>query len=279
MEQIIPRRILIPALLGLIFTMAALFLAQYFLPQEYSAQTQLLVVRNKLLVSSSANVESAEEISYDLTKAIQTNLFLEHVIDSQRIDLTELMVLEDSKRRKIWKRKVETEAVTNTSFLNVKAYDENPDRAEDIINAIVYVLQERGSEFYGADKTVSLQVVDAVLVSHKPVRPNMVLIGFIAGCAGLMIGLGIVFLRVSIQTSDETGEWLAEVIRSEIEDERPEYSTGHFEAMSTGHDDYQVLHVENYHLYIDAKHVQHRQDFEEDLEDGIVRHLHDHNFK
>ncbi len=100
---------------------------------------------------------------------------------------------EENKRRKEWARTVETRVRTNTGILEIIVYHESKYTASELANAIAYVLTLQGHEYVGTEN-VEIKIVDNVLVSKYPVKPNVLLNGIIGLLAGFIISISFVLL-------------------------------------------------------------------------------------
>ncbi len=159
-------------------------LISIFLPQEYSATTELLVIpKVSLGVDPYTAVKSGERINDTLSQVIRTTSFFDQVMQASgfKIDQTPFQTNEIQKRKR-WERTVSPTVLSGTSLLSITAFHTDPKQAEAIAGAVAYVLQTQGAQYTGSD--VDIKIVDTPVVSRFPVRPNYILnvvFGLLAG--------------------------------------------------------------------------------------------------
>ncbi len=182
-------------LVALICGAVAGSISRFAFPQEYSSEMQILVIQKYTLTDSYTASKSAEKISSNLAEVVKTSTFLESVIASKDVDLTDLLLMDEADRRDAWADTLDTAVISNASILKIIAYDENPQHAEQIAEAVAAVLLEKGSEYHGAPDTITLKVVDTALTSTYPTRPNVLLNGAAAAVFGAVCAAVVLFLR------------------------------------------------------------------------------------
>ncbi len=183
---------------GLVFALLTVGLLLIVADQEYSSETQLLVVQKYTLTDSYTASKSAEKISRNLAEVVHTSTFFDEVVASKEVDLSDILLLSEKKKRKKWSETVETEIVSRTSMLRIRAYDADPARAEAIVSAVTDTLLKNSGEYHGAADTVELRIVDTALTSDRPTRPNFIVNGIAAALLGAILGFLVFLLRPSV---------------------------------------------------------------------------------
>jgi len=163
-------------------------------PLKYSASTSLLVIqKGDLNLDIYTASRAAEKMAENLSQVVYTSSFFYKVMDAG-FDISESMFsTEENKRRKEWVRAIDTRVRTNTGILEIVVYHQNKYTAAELANAIAYVLTLQGHEYVGTEN-MEIKIVDNVLVSKYPVRPNVLLNGIIGLLAGFIISITFVLL-------------------------------------------------------------------------------------
>lgn len=187
-------KILVSILFAGVITAGIVVGALYvFATPQYSSRIQLLIVQRYTLTDSYTAAKSAERVATNLTEVVGTSTFFDRVVQTQWADLSELEALSEEEKRKEWKKKLEAQALTGSSVLQLTAYDEDPEEAERLAQAAATVLLEDGANYHGAPDTVSLRVVDYALTSEKPVKPGYVNSGIMGFIFGIVLAIIAVF--------------------------------------------------------------------------------------
>lgn len=234
---------------------------RFAMPQEYSSQMQILVIQKYTLTDSYTASKSAEKVSQNLGEVVKTSSFLEDVVASKKVDLQDLLKLNESDRRDEWEKTLDTEVVPNASILKITAYDVNPSHAEQIVNAVSDVLIEKGSDYHGAPDTISLKVVDTALTSTYPTRPNILLNGSAAAVFGGLCAAVVLFLMTP-KSAKQHGNGFAQGaqrVNHTVVTQQPGKPVHTQQPAMPEEQKYAVLHVANFQNHLpSAKH--HDQD-------------------
>ncbi len=171
----------------------AVALITIFLPKQYNAQSQILIIaRGSSGVDPYTQAKSAETVGENLTQIINTTDFYDKVINSsETFNKDRWKNLTDRKRRKQWQKDVRASVVYGTGLLNINTYASSKEEAVKLSKTIANSVAVYGWEYVGGN--VVLKVVTQPLEPRFTARPNFVLnvsIGFIFG--GLLAILWLV---------------------------------------------------------------------------------------
>jgi len=168
---------------GLVFA-CALAIVTLFLPKQYSAETEVLIIsRSKTGTDAYTQAKSAERIGENLTRIIKTTDFYNKVIKSSyNFNKTDWTNLDERKRRKKWNKDIQSSVMYGTGIMKIEAFADSKTDAVTLVNALSSTVASHGWEYVGGD--VVIKMVTKPLEPRFPSRPNFVvniLLGFIIG--------------------------------------------------------------------------------------------------
>lgn len=174
-------------------------------PQQYSSQAKLLIIQKQSpSLDAYLAAKAAEKIGNLFGEVIYSSSFFDQVWQAG-FDIGTNWGNSDRERRKLWRSRVQISMVPQTSLLAVTAYAIDRNRAEQIAQAVVYVLTQHGDEYHGGGDSVVIKLVDKPITSRYPVRPNLLLNAVLAAIIGFVAS--IIFVSYSIdKKSDELSD-------------------------------------------------------------------------
>ncbi len=183
------KRIAMFAVLSALFAAAVSFA----FPLRYSSSMRLLIIQRQLSSSDPYTaIKASERIADNLAQILYTTSFYDKVM-AAKFNIDEGVFGEDEiKKRRRWQDTISTQVVRGSGMLDVTIYHVDPNQAEQISQAVAFVLTTEGSKYIGGGD-LEVTLVDDPLVSKWPVRPNIpanalagLVLGGIAG-AGYVI--------------------------------------------------------------------------------------------
>lgn len=175
------------------FVLASLLLSLIH-PLEYSASNRLLVIQpTNIALDAYSATKSVERIGEKLSEVVYTTSFYDKVMNSNFDINTEYFKKDERKKRKQWRKMVETQVVRGSGMIKLNIYHTNKAQAAQILNAITHVFHTSGWEYVGS-MNIQITEVDSLLISKWPVRPNFI----INGILGLIIGLIVSLIYVTL---------------------------------------------------------------------------------
>jgi len=164
-------------------------------PLKYRASVELLIIqKQEQAIDPYVASRAAERLSKNLSQVIYTTSFFDKVMNAGFAIENNFSSLE-SKKRKEWKKMIDTQVVLETGMLKISVYHKDKNQAAQIAQAIAYVLTTQGDEYHGAGKNVAIKTVDAVLTSRYPVKPNLPVNLVSSLVLGVLAGSGFIILR------------------------------------------------------------------------------------
>ncbi|MBL7022107.1 hypothetical protein ISR92_02200 [Patescibacteria group bacterium] len=182
-----------------------------FMPQQYRAQTKLLIIQHQSLsLDAYLAAKSAEKVGKVLSEVVYSSSFFDEVWQAGfniGTDWGETA----KERRKMWAKRVDLNQIPQTSLIQVNTYHTDRVSVEKLVQAMIYVLVERGSQYHGGGDQLEIKLVDEPIVSNYPVRPNLLLNALAALLIGLVISFVYVYLKPGKHKSTEnqmSGEYV-----------------------------------------------------------------------
>jgi capsular polysaccharide biosynthesis protein len=166
-----------------------------FMPQQYRAQTKLLIIQHQSLsLDAYLAAKSAEKVSKVLSEVVHSSSFFDEIWQAG-FNIGSDWGQTDKQRRKLWEKRVDLNSISQTSLIEVNTYHTDRASAEQLAQAMIYVLVEKGAQYHGGGDQVEIKLIDKPIVSNYPVRPNLVQNAISALLIGLVISFMYVYLK------------------------------------------------------------------------------------
>lgn len=163
-------------------------------PLRYSSTVRLLIIQDLGSIDAYTASRSVERLAENLGTIIYTTTFFDQVM-SAGFDIDKsIFPDQEYRRRKAWSKMVFTTVARGTGLLTISVYHPNVAQAQQIVNAIAYVLTQQASS-YLSGATVEIRVVDAPLNSRWPAKPNIPANAFSGLVLGGLAGVGYVLIQ------------------------------------------------------------------------------------
>lgn len=165
-------------------------------PLEYSATTKIAITQELGNVDSYTAGRSAERVADDLAQAMYYSVFFNDIVD--RYPGIDENYFGDTvrKQRQKWGKAVSASVSRGNGTLTIRTYHPNSEQAELLATAIAEYLETDGWRYASGTGSISnMRVVDEVLTSRFPVRPNIPLNVFSGFVIGALFGVGLVLIQ------------------------------------------------------------------------------------
>lgn len=181
---------LIITLVFLIFALAAT-LAR---PLKYRSSCRLLVMQDYSAQSEpDAASKSAQYLSNIFSEVVYSSSFFNEVISSDYNIDKNYFNKNDEKRQKQWSKMISAKAISDTGIIDIDIYHTNKEQADQISQAISYILKTKHYLYHGGGDKVSVMIIDNPITSNWPVRPNIIVNLVLAFIFGLCAGIGFLY--------------------------------------------------------------------------------------
>lgn len=168
-------------------------------PFKYRAMTQLLIIQKQTNnLDAYTATKSAEKIGKNLSTIVYTSSFYTDVINSAP-EIRAHFPTQERERRKEWQKNIDAYVIPETGILSVAVYAEDKEFGARLARTIANTIVHKGSDYHGGGAGVEIKIVDDVVLSTYPVRPNIPLHGVLALMLGTIAGISYVILRASAQ--------------------------------------------------------------------------------
>lgn len=168
-----------------------------FLTPIYQASTQILVnqEKNEATAFTAQDIQTNVQLINTYNVIMKSNAILDIVKENLK--------LEES--TSVLTNKMTISSEQNSQVITLTVQDEDPFRAEDIANMTAEVFQQ---EIVGLMNVDNVNILAAANVGDNPspVKPSPTLNMAIAAVVGLMLGVGIAFLREYLDTTVKSNQ-------------------------------------------------------------------------
>lgn len=163
-------------------------------PLKYESSTKLLIVQEyNAEVDPYAASRSTQYLSNLLAQVIQSTSFFEEVM-ATGFNIEDDFGSNPGKRIKNWNKTVKANAISDSGIIIVNVYHEDVNQADQIAQAVSYVMKAKNSLYHGWGNRVSVRTIERPINSQWPVKPN-ILFNFVFSIAfGLIVGAGFIYL-------------------------------------------------------------------------------------
>ena len=212
---VLRQHILALLLTTVLAALAGFLVSSFVLTPQYQASALMIVNTRQ---DTSANVTSdqltsASRLVSTYSIIVKSDTVLNQVIANLGLNMTYETLAS----------KVEVSAVDETQVMEITVTDPNPDGARQVCEQITQVAPDA---ILTAVEAGSVKVISAASVDPDPVSPNIPRNTAIAGVLGLVVCVGILFLRVlldnKIKTEDDVTKHLGLTVIGVI----PNYENG-----------------------------------------------------
>ena len=172
----------------------------------YEASTTIMIGEEKgenaLDEPLLSEVDGLQELTLVMAKALDSRRMAEVTI--RRLDL--------QTSAGAFVENLSAEQVADTPFIKITYKDDSPREAKLIVETISDMFPEQFSDVkLGTTGSITAKIWEPAVVSADPVSPNPVRYGFVALVLGLLLGVGLAFLREYLDDSWRSSEEVEQV--------------------------------------------------------------------
>jgi capsular polysaccharide biosynthesis protein len=184
--EILRKKFLVILLAVITCGVAAFSISAYVIKPQYTATASLYVYSNTNHTENSittSELTASQELVNTYIVVLKSDTVLDQVIEYLNIDLSS----EDIRKN------MSASSIDGTEAFSIGINDINPERAQQIVNAIVDIAPE---EIVRVVKAGGVEVIDYAKEPTEPSSPNKLLYTVVGALLGLIIPFGYFFVRV-----------------------------------------------------------------------------------
>ena len=198
--SIILSKIVIIVLVGIIFGLAALIGSKLLIKPTYQSTTSLYVLnRQSQGTTTYSDLQSSTQLTQDYVVLVTSRSVTEKVISELKLDLTNEELV----------KMINVNTPTNTRVLEITVSSHDQNEAKEIADKVAEVSADSIGEIMQTEKVTR---IDAAQLPEKPVSPNVIKNGIIAGLLGIIIAMAVVIVKFimndRINTSEDIEKYL-----------------------------------------------------------------------
>jgi capsular polysaccharide biosynthesis protein len=197
------KRLWVVILVTLIFVGATVGFSLWQTP-VYGASVKILVgqeAEGDQSANLSSSVEGLEQLTQTMVEAIDSRPVAEEAIRQLGLQMTPEELSSN----------LTIEQIEATQFIRLYYQDQDPQRAQMVVNTLADVSSERIAQASASANDITATVWEYATVPGAPVSPDPVRNGLVALGLGLMLGLGLAFLLEYLDDSWRSPEEVAQV--------------------------------------------------------------------
>ncbi|MEW6407988.1 MAG: Wzz/FepE/Etk N-terminal domain-containing protein [Patescibacteria group bacterium] len=196
-----------------VFTTVFSFGASLIQTPKYKASVKVLIIQKQAnRMDAYTASRSAQAIGEVLSKVVYTSSFFDQVMQTGFKIEKEQFSKDIEKREKEWKEMISASVIDEAGTVQINVFHFNQKQAEQIAYAITYVMVTNGSQYHGGGEQIEIKMIDAPIVSKKPVKPDILqntIAGFILG---FLVSASVIILLAS-KTERKKGK---EIVQGKI---------------------------------------------------------------
>lgn len=198
--SVILSKIVVIILVGVIFGLAALIGSKLLIKPTYESTTSLYVLnRQSQGTTTYSDLQSSTQLTQDYVVLVTSRSVTEKVISELKLNLTNEQLV----------KMIDVNTPTNTRVLEITVSSHDQKQAKEIADKVAEVSADSIGEIMQTEKVTR---IDAAQLPEKPVSPNVMKNGIIAGLLGVIIAMAVVIIRFimndRINTSEDVEKYL-----------------------------------------------------------------------
>ena len=198
--SVILSKIVVIILVGVIFGLVALIGSKMLIKPTYESTTSLYVLnRQSQGTTTYSDLQSSTQLTQDYVVLVTSRSVIEKVISELKLDMTNEELV----------KMINVNTPTNTRVLEITVSSHDQKQAKEIADKLAEVSADSIGEIMQTEKVTR---IDAAQLPDKPVSPNVIQNGIIAGILGIIIAMAVVVVKFvmndRINTSEDVEKYL-----------------------------------------------------------------------
>lgn len=176
---------------ALVICLAAAVLLVAVQPLKYGSFSRLLVSQEFSEGADAYTIsQSNNHLSKLFARVVESGSFYEKVVNSGYDIDREYFAREGARKKEIekWQKTVSAKSLnTGNGIVEIEVYHPSRSQAEQIGEAVNYILKTENREYHGLEEKIFLKTLDAPFVSIRPDKPDILLIFFASAVLALFL--------------------------------------------------------------------------------------------
>lgn len=163
-------------------------------PLKYRSSSQLLVKQDyKEGADPYGLSKSTQYLSDILAEVVYSTSFFNEVMSSGYNIEKDYFSVNEQRRKKQWGKTVSAHAISDTGIIAIDVFHKDKSQADQIAQAISYILKTKHNLYHGRGDNVSIMIIDSPITSNWPVKPNIIVNIILALVFGIALGVAFIY--------------------------------------------------------------------------------------
>ncbi len=173
-------------------------------PLKYCASSKLLLTQDSVVGADAYSISKSNQfLTNTLSQVVYSNSFFEQVLASGfNIEVSQFSTNQNRKMKQ-WHKMISARPISDTGMIVINAYHQDKYQADQVNQAVTFVLKTRHGLYHGLANKVSIKIIDKSTLSNWPVKPNIIVNIFV----GLFLGIIFSFVFVYIFSNSDFKLW------------------------------------------------------------------------
>lgn len=195
------------------FTITSMLVTVFMIPEQFSATGKIIVIKQNDgdgdVSLSYSDVQLSQKLVQTYSEIIKSELISDKVIRNLKLDISNAE----------YNSMLSVNASGNTEIMNIKVVTEDPYLAKNMVNEVIDVFIDEIDDIMMIN---NVSVLNWAKLPNSPSSPSLIKNGAIAFVLGIMVGVGLIFLKIILDTKVKTQEDLKSIFDYPIIGKIPE---------------------------------------------------------
>ncbi len=195
------------------FTIISMIVTVFMIPEQFSATGKIIVIKQNDgdgdVSLSYSDVQLSQKLVQTYSEIIKSELISDKVIRNLKLDISNAE----------YNSMLSVNASGNTEIMNIKVVTDDPYLAKNMVNEVIDVFIDEIDDIMMIN---NVSVLNWAKLPNSPSSPSLIKNGAIAFVLGIMVGVGLIFLKIILDTKVKTQEDLKSIFDYPIIGKIPE---------------------------------------------------------
>ena len=195
------------------FTIISMIVTVFMIPEQFSATGKIIVIKQNDgdgdVSLSYSDVQLSQKLVQTYSEIIKSELISDKVIRNLKLNISNAE----------YNSMLSVNASGNTEIMNIKVVTDDPYLAKNMVNEVIDVFIDEIDDIMMIN---NVSVLNWAKLHNSPSSPSLIKNGAIAFVLGIMVGVGLIFLKIILDTKVKTQEDLKSIFDYPIIGKIPE---------------------------------------------------------